>query len=226
MKSVKWMTGLALLAYTVGCEEGKYEDYAKAPLAEEHAHDHDHDHDHDHGGHEGKHGGHVLELDDAHGHHAELVFDKATRDVTLYFYGAEIGVAKPATGVEFELMVDGKEAVLESKASPLEGETDATCSRYVVAGSQIPESIKGEEQLDGHFHVTIDGKEFAGEMHAHSHDEHAHEEGAAKDEHKEEHKDEHKGDHKDAKHEDHKDAHKAEHKDDHKAEHKDEKKPH
>lgn len=172
MKSVKWMAGLALLAYTVGCEEGKYEDYAKAPLAEEHSHDHDHGHDH--GGHEGKHGGHILELDDAHGHHAELVFDKATRDISLYFYGAEIGVAKPATGVAFELMIDGKEVVLESKASPLEGETEATCSRYVVAGSQLPESIKGEEQLDGHFHVTIDGKEFAGEMHAHSHDEHSH----------------------------------------------------
>lgn len=194
MKSVKWMTGLALLAYTVGCEEGKYEDYATAPLAEEHAHDHDHDHGHDHGGHEGKHGGHVLELDDAHGHHAELVFDKATRDVTLYFYGAEIGVAKPATGVAFELMIDGKEVVLESKASPLEGETEATASRYVVAGSQIPESIKGEEQLDGHFHVTIDGKEFAGEMHAHSHDEHAHGEAGHSDEHKDEHKDDHKDD--------------------------------
>jgi hypothetical protein len=174
MKSVKWMAGLTLLAYSVGCDDGKYEDYAKAPLAEEHAHDHDHGHDH--GGHEGKHGGHILELDDAHGHHAELVFDKATRDISLYFYGAEIGVAKPATGVAFELMIDGKEVVLESKASPLEGETEATCSRYVIAGSQLPENIKGEEQLDGHFHVTIDGKEFAGEMHAHSHDEHSHDE--------------------------------------------------
>jgi hypothetical protein len=147
-------------------------------LSEAHDHGHDHDHHHGHGeshsAHEGKHGGHVLELDDSHGHHAELVFDKATRDVTLYFYGSEIGVAKAATGLAFEIQKDGKDVVLEAKALPLDGETEATASRFVVAGSQLPEAIQSEEQLDGHFHVTIDGNEFIGEFHAHSHDDHAH----------------------------------------------------
>lgn len=165
------LSGLALAAFAVvGCDDGNYQDYSKAPLSEEH----DHDHGHDHGGHAGKYGGHVLELDDTHSHHAEMVFDSATRDITLYFYGSEIGVGKPATELAFEIEKDGAEVVLEAKASPLEGETEATASRFVIAGGQLPEAIKSEEQLDGHFHVTVDGKELVGEFHAHSHDEHAH----------------------------------------------------
>jgi hypothetical protein len=113
-----------------------------------------------------------------------MLFDNATRDITLYFYGSEIGVGKPATGLAFEIEKDGAEVILEAKASPLDGETEATASRFVVAGSQLPEAIKSEEQLDGHFHVTIDGKELVGEFHAHSHDEHAHGEGEAKAEQK------------------------------------------
>jgi hypothetical protein len=180
MRNGKWMAGFAVAAFCVaGCEESSYEDYSKAPLSETAAHDHDH------GEHEGKHGGHVLELDDAHGHHAEMVFDKATRDITLYFYGSEIGVAKTATSLEFELEKGEDEVELESKASPLDGETPEACSRFVIAGSQLPEEIKSEEQLDGHFHVTIDGKELVGSFHAHSHDEHGHaqDDPHAKDEH-------------------------------------------
>lgn len=173
------LSGLALVAFAaVGCDDGNYQDYSKAPLSE------GHDHGHDHGGHAGKYGGHVLELDDTHGHHAEMVFDTGTRDITLYFYGSEIGVGKPATGLAFEIEKDGAEVVLEAKSSPLEGETEATASRFVIAGSQLPEAIKSEEQLDGHFHVTVDGKELVGEFHAHAHDEHAHGEGEAKAEHK------------------------------------------
>lgn len=175
------LPGLALAAFAaVGCDAGNYQDYSKAPLSDghDHGHDHDHDHGHDHGGHAGKYGGHVLELDDTHGHHAEMVFDTATRDITLYFYGSEIGVGKPATGLAFEIEKDGAEVVLEAKALPMEGETEATASRFVIAGSQLPEAIKSEEQLDGHFHVTIDGKELVGEFHAHSHDDHAHDEPA------------------------------------------------
>ncbi len=171
MKTGKWMAGFALAAFVVvGCEDSKYQDYSKAPLSDQSAHDHGHDH----GEHVGKFGGHVLELDDAHGHHAELVFDTTTRDITLYFYGSEVGVAKAASSLEFEIEKDGKETELESKASPLEGETDGASSRFVIAGSQLPEDIKSEEQLEGHFHVTIDGKELVGNFHAHSHDDHDH----------------------------------------------------
>ena len=182
MQSRKWMAGFAMAVFSVvGCEDTSYQEYTKAPLSEpqEHAHEHAEE--------AGLHGGHILEIDDAHAHHAELVFDNSTRDVTLYFYGGVVGVAKVATELEFEIEKDGKEVALESKASPLDGETEATCSRFIIAGSQFPEAIKSEEQLDGHFHVTIDGKEFTGSFHPHSHDEaahddHAHDEAAHADE--------------------------------------------
>ena len=178
MQTGKWMAGFALGVFSVvGCEDTSYQEYTKAPLNELQKHDHAHDH----GAEAGVHGGHILEIDDAHAHHAEMVFDTSTRDVTLYFYGGEIGVAKAASELTFEIEQDGKEVVLESKPSPLDGETEATCSRYVVAGTQFPESIKSEEQLDGHFHVTIDGKEFTGNFHAHSHDEAAHDDAAHDD---------------------------------------------
>lgn len=129
--------------------------------------------DHGHSGQEGKHGGTVIELDDAHRYHAELTLDAATRDVTLYFYGSEIGVAKAATGLEFELEKDGDELMVESKASPLDGETAEACSRFVVAGSALPESVKAVGDLEGHFHIIIDGKEYVGDLpghHDHDHD--------------------------------------------------------
>ena len=190
MHSGHMFSALGLASWVVlgvsGCEDADHVEYGKAPLSESH--------DHDHGAHEGKHGGHVLELDDAHGHHAELLFDEATRDITLYFYGSEIGVAKAASGLIFEIEQDGKEVVLESKAAPLDGETAESCSRYTITGAGLPESVKSEEQLEGHFHVTIGDKEFVGELHAHSHDEHA-AEGHA-----------HDADHKEGVHPDHKDG--------------------
>lgn len=178
MQTGKWLAGFALAAFgVVGCEDSSYQDYSKAPLSDQHAHDHGHEHDHGHDHvheHEGKHGGHVLELDDVHGHHAEMVFDSATRDITLYFYGSEIGVAKIVSSLEFEIEKDGSETVLEAKASPLDGETEEACSRFIIAGSQLPEDVKSEEQLNGHFHAMIDGREFVGSFHAHSHDDHDH----------------------------------------------------
>lgn len=174
MRTGHYFSALAIVAWAVlvtpGCDDAGYDEFSKAPLNKAQ----DHEHDHDHGAHEGKHGGHVIELDDTHSVHAELLFDSATRDITLYFYGSEIGVAKAASELVFEIEQDGKELVLESKAVPLDGETAEACSRFTVAGAGLPEAIKSEEQLDAHFHVTIDGKEFVGELHAHSHDEHAH----------------------------------------------------
>lgn len=166
MRSVKWCSSVVMaISLAAGCEDSGYQDYSDAPLSDSRAHDRGHGHGAS--GHSGKHGGVVLELDDAHGHHAELVFDKATRDVTLYFYGREIGVAKAATGLAFEVRKDDQEVVLGATPSPLEGEAAETCSRFVIAGSQLSESITSLDQLAGHFHVIINGKEFVGTLPGH-----------------------------------------------------------
>ena len=111
---------------------------------------------------------------------AEEVFDAASRDITVYFYGAEIGEAKAASSVTLELHVGDGHKDLATKPMPLDGETDATASRWAISGADLPADIKGEEQLDGHLEATMDGQPFscALEPHSHDHDEHAHAEDA------------------------------------------------
>ena len=198
MRNGNWIASLAVAASCVaGCEDADYQSYNEAPLSEAAAHNHAHDHDHDHGE-VGKYGGYVLELDDAHAHHGELVFDADTRDVTVYFYGSEVGVAKVASQVTLELHVADGHKELVAKSSPLEGETDETASCWVFSGTDLPANVTSEEQLDGHLEATIDGKPFsygleqhshgdhdeaAHEEHSdanHAHDDHAHEEAKAK----------------------------------------------
>ncbi len=166
MRNGYWIVSLAIAMFgIVGCDDTNYQDYKKAPLSEGHDHDHDHDH-----GHAGKHGGHVLELDDAHGHHAELVFDAATRDITVYFYGAEVGAAHAASDVTLELHEGDAHKPVASKPMPLDGETAETASRWVFAGTDVPAAIKSEEQLDGDLSATMDGKQFVAELEPHSHE--------------------------------------------------------
>lgn len=159
----------SLVVLLNGCaDDDGFQEYASAPVSDSHDHDHGHGH-----GHEGAHGGHVFELDDAHGHHMELTFDQETRDITLYFYGAEIGTGVATTGVSLHLEGD-TETELSAEAVPAEGETPESSSVFRIAGSSLPEGITGEEQLNGHIHATIAGEEFAADLVAHSHDDHDH----------------------------------------------------
>lgn len=169
MRSGYWIVLMAIVGFAaIGCEDADYQSYKEAPLSETSDHGHDH-------GEVGKHGGHVLELDDAHAHHGELVFDAKTRDITVYFYGAEVGEAHAATNVTLELHVADGHKDLTGKPMPLDGETDETASRWSFSGAELPENIKGEEQLDGHLEVTMDGTPFSYGLEPHSHgDEHGH----------------------------------------------------
>lgn len=172
MRNGYWIASLAVAAFTAaGCEDADYQSYNEAPRSETTGHLHDSDHDQ---GVVGKHGGHILELDDAHAHHAELVFDARTRDVTVYFYGAEVGDKKPASKVMLGLHVSGGHKEIGAKPIPLEGETVESSSCWVFSGVDLPENVNGEEQLDGHLEATIDGKQFSYglEPHSHAHDEH------------------------------------------------------
>jgi hypothetical protein len=166
--SLKWMflTTCSLLTI-VGCgASSEYESYENAPMSENTDTGHEHHH-------EGAHGGQVIEFDPAHAHHAELVFNEDSRDITLYFYGAQIGEAHPAENLVFELEEGDDELHLDVAASPLEGETEETASSFVIAGSEVPENIKSAAALHGHFHVTLDGQDFRGsfgEHEGHDHD--------------------------------------------------------
>lgn len=190
-----WMSfALGCCLAISGCDSsGSFNDYSDAPQSENTETGHSH-------AHAAAHGGQVIEFDAAHAHHAELVFDEQTRDLTLYFYGAEIGVAHPAEGLVFELEKDGEEIHLDCTASPLEGETDVSASRFVVAGAELPEHVKSLHDLEGHFHVTLDGQDFLGSFGHHhgDHDDHGdHGDHGDHDDHgeHEEHGDDHEDDH-------------------------------
>ncbi len=165
--SHKWMklTFCSFLA-VAGCDSSEqFSTYEEAPLSENSPAGH-----HQHAG---AYGGHVIEFDATHAHHAEMLFDEDTRDITLYFYGATIGEGHPAEGLVFELEKGDDELHLDSTPLPLEGETAETSSRFVIAGSEVPPEIKAEDDLYGHFHVTLDGQDFRGSF---GHDDHDHSE--------------------------------------------------
>jgi len=170
------------LFVTAGCsQDGNYSDYGDAPLSDNTDSGHSH---------VAVHGGQLLEFDPSHGHHAELVFNSDSREIILYFYGAQIGEAHPAEDLIFELEADGDEMQLNATASPMDGETEDSCSRFVIAGSELPEHITSAEMLDGHFHVLLDGGEFSGHF---GHDEDHH--------HGDDHEDDHE--HDDHEHDEH-----------------------
>ncbi len=86
--------------------------------------------------------------------------------------GGEVGEAKAASNVTLGLHVADGHKDLVAKPMPLEDETDETASRWVFSGADLPENIKGEEQLDGHLEATMDGKPFSYGLEPHSHGDH------------------------------------------------------
>ena len=171
MKNMNRVVCLTVICSLIsGCgQPGEFTDYKQAELSAGDSH-----HGHDHGEESGPKGGHVIEIGDTHSLHAELVFDKDSRDITVYFYGANVGEAAVVSGFEFELEVENQEQVIASSALPLENETTELASRFMVAGTSLPKNITSEEQLDGHMHVTFEGQEYAASFRPHSHDDHAH----------------------------------------------------
>ncbi|MDB4637788.1 MAG: hypothetical protein P8M30_18385 [Planctomycetaceae bacterium] len=177
-----------VLALFTGCpeKEAEYQNYSDADQNDDHGHDHGHEH------HEGPHGGHVIELTEDHSAHLEVTMGE-DRTITIYVLADDVETAIPvAVGdVIFELEgEDDSEIKLELTPMPAEGEPEGTSSVFVVKGEIVPAEIDNLEKLHGHIHITIDGKEYEGELeHDHDHDDH---EGHDHDEEDDDHKDEEK----------------------------------
>tara|TARA_R110002111_G_scaffold262875_1_gene342498 strand:+ start:41571 stop:42191 length:621 start_codon:yes stop_codon:yes gene_type:complete len=145
---------------------------SEASVEAEHAHDHAHEH--------GPNGGHLLEVGEEQ-YHLEVVFDDKARTLTAYVLGPDAKTAFPIAGeaIDFDLEIGDKEHEIPLAAKPLEGEKEGKSSRFVAEGKAIPDSIKAESDLYGHFHLDI------GEDHFHvdlEHGEHGHEGHDHKDE--------------------------------------------
>ncbi|QDT28084.1 hypothetical protein [Gimesia panareensis] len=146
---------------------------SQASAEAEHAHEHDHEHDH------GPNGGHLLEVGEEQ-YHVEVVFDNDKRTLTAFILGPDAKSAHPIAGetIDFDLEVGDKEHEIPLAAKPLDGEKDGKSSRFVAEGKAIPESIKAESDLNGHFHLDIGEDHFHVDLHHeghdHDHDDHDH----------------------------------------------------
>lgn len=130
----------------------------------EHADDHAHDH--------GPHGGHVVELG-GEDYHAEVVFDAATRQLTVYLLGSDVKtpLAIEAENLSIRLKVGEETQELVLAAAPQEGEGDGKASRFTQKEGSLPESIKDAEDLHGEVVVSFGGTQYRGEI---THDHHPH----------------------------------------------------
>lgn len=167
------------LALFVGCtskdETRTFDDKdSKASAEAEHGHDHAHAH--------GPNGGHLLEVGEEQ-YHVEVVFDGKGRSMTTYILGPDAKTAFPidAKVIDFDLEVGDEEQEIPLAAKPLEGEKEGTSSRFVAEGKAIPESIKVESDLNGHFHLDIGEDHFHvdlehGDHAGHDHEGHDHKE--------------------------------------------------
>lgn len=170
MRMHVWVFGLAVTAgYVVGCNNQE----ATTPYseAEDAAAGHD-EHEHHH---EGPHGGHVIELSDDHSVHGEFVVDNEAKVARLYLLGEDLKTPVKGTAVTFHAEGESGEEV-EIAMQPA-GEAESA-SEFTAPLTELPSS--DIEQLFGHFHVTIDGKEVEGSLehdhdhaHEHEHEEHA-----------------------------------------------------
>jgi len=213
-----WFTYLAMLslALFVGCADSG-SDYSEVSTGEadaaQAAADAEEDHHHD-----APHGGYLVELGE-HAYNIEFVFTaEPEAKLTAYILDAhaENAVATLAKEFIFHLEGDGDEHEIILKADPQESDKVGEASRFSASGEALPKGIKDIEDVAGHLHVSIGGKDFSGAL-EHEHDAH---EGHDDDHGK------HGKDHDD--HADHKDGdkdHGKEHKD-HDEDHKDGDKDH
>lgn len=120
------------------------------------------------------HGGHLIHLEPHHAVHLELTFDAEARKATFYVLAEkdEKWDSHPLEddALHFHYEPDGAtdEVELEFKAVRADGET--TSSEFVVEGDDLPESIKDEEDIVGHVHIDLDGKEHVGDVSHEGHD--------------------------------------------------------
>lgn len=143
----------------------------------DHGHDHDdHGHDDGHGhGHEGPHGGEIVELGGDE-YHAEIVHGEGA-NVTVYVLDGAGRNAVPidAAEIRINLVHDEQPEQFTLTAAPLDGEPEGKSSRFQVSDEHLAEDL----EVDGivaRLSLKIDGQQYTGKI-EHDHDHAGHAEG-------------------------------------------------
>lgn len=169
------MLGLSGLAGCGGDKGGDYRTFNKDKDTShdaEHGHAHSHDHGHGHGPHEGD----LIELGEEE-FHAEVVFDEEANKVVVYFLGPDAKANVAIEAKELSLEMPGKDAAVTHAltAAPQDGDGEGKSSRFEIKSEELIEAFHHDPKTVGKFKVSINGKDFNGEIkHSHDHDDHDH----------------------------------------------------
>lgn len=162
--AVAVLLGLIGLAGCGGEQGGEFRTFDpnkdKAPDAE-------HGHAHEHGPHDGE----LVELGEEE-YHAEFVFDHDHAKISLYLLGADAKTPVPIDAKEIALDASGMKGpkTYALAAVPLDGEAEGKSSRFESAEEELVDLFSHDAKTVGKFKVTIEGKEFSGEVrNAHAH---------------------------------------------------------
>jgi hypothetical protein len=128
---------------------------------------------HDYG--PGPHKGVMADLGSDHSMVVELVFSADPRSITAYVVGHDDQTKfVPLDAKSMTLELHGDASPITLSAEPQEGDAEGKASKFVVTGDAIPESIKDQEDIEGHVKVEVGGKTLEAEFH---HEEEDHDEG-------------------------------------------------
>jgi hypothetical protein len=166
--TIAMMMTSALMLGVAGCNGETSTPNATNTNNLEHADDHDDEHGGEHASH-GPHGGDLIELGEDESYHAELVHAD-NDDIVIYILGSDAKTAAPidATEIVVNVVHDGNPEQFKLAASPDEGDPEGQSSRFSSSDAELSEHVH-EEAAQAKLVVTIDGKQFKGNI-AHDHD--------------------------------------------------------
>ena len=108
-------------------------------------------------GEQGPHQGHLVDVDNG-AHYAEVVFDPATRHLTLYVLQSDFLKLQPIAQNEAALdLVERRPLAVTLAPQPQPNDPPGQASRFVSA-DPLPETIRTTADLSGLLKLTIDGK--------------------------------------------------------------------
>lgn len=160
---------LFTLILAIGCGEGEKPAPQSTPAASAPAKD-DHGHDHKHGGHgAGPHDGTLADWGGGK-YHVEFTVDHDKQEATVFILGDDEKTATPIKAAAILLSINDPKFQVELAASPLEGESEGTSSRFV--GKH--ENLGKVQEFAGTISAEVEGTPYAGDFQEEPHGEHDH----------------------------------------------------